>query len=315
MKPETCPICKNKDNLERVETFFGWDLYGCEVCDAQFWWPLKHPGKEFYEEEYDMVGVHGKNALSWGSKQFLKNTVIKLGKLLDIGCSSGDFLSAVQNKGFDVWGIDISNRSIAAAKMLYDLKNVYSETPETFSTRKDIPKFNVITFFEVIEHIDDPLAFMGQIKNMLVGGGYLAFSTPDRECLGGWHDAPPQHLFKWNERVLRYMLNLHGFKVIKIIREPISHTYFLYRFFKSVSPLSFGIVSWIKERIRSKLSNNIMKSDAAILKNKPVSLKIAEEGAKLKIILFKIIVLPLVVIGRLLRLKWQSIYIIAQYEN
>lgn len=315
MKPETCPICKNKDNLEMIETFFKWDLYECRNCDAQFWWPLKHPGKDFYEEEYDMVGVHGKNALSWGSKQFLKNTVIKSGKLLDIGCSSGDFLNAVQNKGFDVWGIDISNRSITAAKMLYDLKNVYSETLDTFSIKKNIPKFDAITFFEVIEHIDDPIKFVSQVKNMLKGGGLLAFSTPDRECLGGWRDTPPQHLFKWNEKVLRYMLDFHGFKIIKVIREPISYKYFFYYFFKGVSPFSFGIVSWIKGRIRSKLSNDIMKSDATILKNKPMSLKIAEGGAKLKVILFKIMVLPLVVIGRLLRLKWQSIYIVAKYEN
>lgn len=310
-----CPICKNSIDIKKIENYRQWDLFWCLECDAQFWWPLKHPGQKFYEESYDMTGIHNKEALGWGPKEFIKNPIAKSGRLLDVGCCSGDFLNAAQSLGFDVWGIDISRRSIAVAKVLYKLRNVYGETLESFSSRANIPKFDIITFFEVLEHLDDPMAFVNHTKSILKKGGYLVFNTPDRECLPGHRDTPPQHLFKWNEENLRYVLNAHNFNIIKTIREPISHKYFLYRFFHNHSPLSLGVVSKLKNRARNRLSVDIFKSDASILQNKPFFLKLAEAGASLKAGIFKILVSPAVFIGRLLGLKWQSIYIIAKYEN
>lgn len=313
MKPKNCPICKiRKDDFDQIEIFDKWKLYSCSNCDAQFWWPLRNLGQEWYEGAYDMTG---RGELSWGSRQFLKNPPIKTGILLDIGCCAGEFLNKARGLGFGVWGIDISHSAIETAKTIYNLKDVYAETADIFSKRQDIPRFDAVTLFEVIEHLDNPLEVLTDVKKIMKRGGYLAFSTPDRECLGGWRDVPPQHLFKWNEKNLRFMLNSLGFKVVTVIREPISSKYFFYRLFKGRSPFSLGIVSKIKNKFRSRSDRGGIQGDLAILKNKPLSLKIVEAGAKLKQGIFKILFLPAVIIGRLLGLKWQSIYIVAQYEN
>lgn len=314
-RTKVCPICHNNFSPEKKETFSKWSLYECRCCDVQFWSPLEHPGKQFYENEYDMVGAHGSQALSWGSREFLKDPSVKSGNLLDIGCSSGEFLIAAQQRGFAVWGIDISDRAVAAARVLYGLQNVYAEVLRTFSQRATLPRFDVVTFFEVIEHVDDPLTFISDARRLLKPGGYLVFSTPDRDCIGGWHDTPPQHLFRWNERSLRHFLHSQNFEVINVIREPISHRYFLYRFFGSDSALSLGIVSWVKKRIKIKLAASNVERDAAILKNKPLSLKLAEKGAMAKVKLFKFLIFPVVAMARLLGLKWQSIYIVAKLRG
>jgi len=313
MRIEICPVCQN-NNIEFLEKFSKWDLYWCRGCDAQFWWPLKHPGQKFYEEEYDPTGVHGKAALSWGNRQFLRDSILEKGKILDIGCSFGDFLNELQKRDFEAWGIDISERSIAVAKAL-NLRNVYGGTIEAFSARQNVPDFDVVTFFEVIEHLDDPRSFIKHSKKVLKNGGYLVLSTPDRECWGGWHDTPPQHLFKWNEKVLQYLLRSQGFEIVKVVREPISYKYFFYRFFKSASPLSFGFVAKIKEKLRKKLVSNKSSNDIDILKNKPNTLRLVEQAAKFKIGILKILFVPAVLAGRLLGLKWQSIYIVARLEE
>ncbi len=314
VKPSMCPICRSSDgDLFSIEHFNVWDLYGCNNCDAQWWEPLKHPGREFYEDAYDMVGSSGDNAIGWGNTQFIKNPPTHRGKLLDVGCCSGDFINVMRGKGFDVWGIDISRRTIDLARALYGLEHVYPETIEEFNTHGDTPKFDVVTFFEVIEHLDRPYEFIGEVKKVLESGGYLAFSTPDRECLRfGWHDSPPQHLFKWNERVLRYMLERQGFEVVTLIREPISAKYFSYLFFGSASPLSFGIASKIKSLLRKNRKEDPTKIDSALMSEQHALLKCVEHGAKLKKKVFSVLVAPLVLIGKILGLKWQSIYVVAK---
>lgn len=316
MKPLACPICHNGDgNLCFIEHFEEWDLWECENCGAEWWEPLKHPGRDFYEDAYDMIGSSGEGAIGWGNTQFIKNPPVLSGKLLDIGCCSGDFISKMQDK-LDVWGIDISRRTVNLAQTLYHLKNVYPETIEQFSKRSDIPEFDVVTFFEVIEHLDRPYEFIAEVKKVLKSGGYLAFSTPDRECLNfGWYDSPPQHLFKWNEKVLRYMLETQGFEVIDVIREPISSKYFSYLFFGGASPLSLGITSGIKSLLRRNKGGNTLRADSELVSEGAAILKYAEWGAKLKKNIFTVLVSPLVLIGRILGLTWQSMYIVAKLKE
>lgn len=311
-KPTQCPICKSRANFMYKESYEVWDLYECAACAAQWWNPLKHPGRDFYEEAYDMVGSHGHTAIGWGNTQLLNSSIPK-GKLLDIGCCSGDFIHEAQSKGFDVWGIDISRRTINQAKALYGLKNVYPEKIEDFSARRDIPKFDVVTFFEVIEHIEAPYEFIQDAKKVLRPGGYMILSTPDRDCVRfGWHDHPPQHIFKWNERVLRQMLEKQGFDVVTVKREPMSYSYFIYAIFGGATPLSFGVVSKIKNILRKKAPTELTEGDSEIILNEPKILQLAKKGAEIKMKVTRVLLFPAVMVATLFRLKWQSIYVVAR---
>lgn len=62
-------------------------LQQCRVCGVEFWDPLQHPGKEFYETS-DLHDIKGRRDLQWRHRQFLKNPPLAKGRLLDIGCGS-----------------------------------------------------------------------------------------------------------------------------------------------------------------------------------------------------------------------------------
>ena len=82
-------------------------------------------------------------------------------------------------------------------------------------------KFDIITFFEILEHQDNPKKFLKNIKNLLNLGGYIAGSVPNRKFLFSKYlcsylDTPPHHLLRFSplalENTLKY-LNFHNILV------------------------------------------------------------------------------------------------------
>jgi len=80
-------------------------------------------------------------------------------------------------------------------------------------------KFDIITFFEVLEHQDRPREFLDVIKSMLKPGGWTAGSVPNRES---WHtkkllrdvqqvDFPPNHFLRFSSNVLANCLHSLGY--------------------------------------------------------------------------------------------------------
>ena len=85
-------------------------------------------------------------------------------------------------------------------------------------------KFDVITFFEVLEHQDKPREFLEMVKGLLREGGYIAGSVPNRESIfqvemyrkNHWIDNPPHHFLRFSKSSFEKALNLSGFKEIKV---------------------------------------------------------------------------------------------------
>ncbi|GIW65027.1 MAG: hypothetical protein KatS3mg093_006 [Candidatus Parcubacteria bacterium] len=89
-------------------------------------------------------------------------------------------MKEVQKLGFEVWGIDFDKKSIEVAKNKFGLKNVFPMSLDEFvdfAKEKDL-KFDVITFFEVLEHQDKPREFLEQIKILLKPGGLYCWFCP-----------------------------------------------------------------------------------------------------------------------------------------
>jgi SAM-dependent methyltransferase len=86
-------------------------------------------------------------------------------------------------------------------------------------------KFDVITFFEVLEHQDKPREFLEMVKGLLREGGYIAGSVPNRERLFieiDWKyyhgDYPPHHFLRFSKSSLEKALNFAGFKDIEVYK-------------------------------------------------------------------------------------------------
>lgn len=142
----------------------------------------------------------------------------KEGKLLDMGCATGIFLKIAQKKGFEPFGVDSSSFAFTHIP-----KNLKAKVQKTTIGKAEFPDkfFNLVTMWDLIEHLFDPRSDLKHIKKFLKENGVLVIGTSDVESpwakLWGknWHFfAPPQHLYYFSKRTLRKLLNQAGFKII-----------------------------------------------------------------------------------------------------
>jgi len=225
-----CAGCRKEIDQDRVIQRFlyqpngqEYQLYHCSQCELDFWWPLEFYSK-FYEEQLPEHEVNsmGYRPLSSPAKLFFELFPFKNGKLLDVGCGEGAFLEQAAKSGFDVWGIDLDAKGINAAKKVRGLPNV-SESYLNKYAQKNNSSFNVVTFYEVLEHQVAPISFLENIKRCLKEGGYIAGSVPNRErILPGLHrasdlgDFPPAHFTRWSSSTLENFLKNQGFINVQI---------------------------------------------------------------------------------------------------
>ncbi|HMU40442.1 MAG TPA: methyltransferase domain-containing protein [Pseudomonadota bacterium] len=95
-------------------------------------------------------------------------------RLLDVGCSDGSFLSFSRDDGLDVTGIELVESAAARAKSRGFA--VQSLSLEQFKSNQ---KFDVLTAWDVIEHLPDLRAAFAKIDSLLKDDGVFLFSTPD----------------------------------------------------------------------------------------------------------------------------------------
>tara|TARA_B100000780_G_scaffold261631_1_gene214203 strand:- start:31291 stop:32061 length:771 start_codon:yes stop_codon:yes gene_type:complete len=93
------------------------------------------------------------------------------GKILDIGCGPGWFLSSLSSK-WDRHGIEVSSFASNVASKYGEIHNGLLET-------FDEKGFDVIVMNHVIEHIADPIPTLKKIKGMLNPNGIFIIGTPD----------------------------------------------------------------------------------------------------------------------------------------
>ncbi|MCK5451754.1 MAG: class I SAM-dependent methyltransferase [Candidatus Omnitrophica bacterium] len=200
----------------QIQDHGNYRLFHCPFCDLVFSHPMKHPGKDFYEKHYQTRFVEPP-VIRWAHKMFLNNSFIKKGTLLDIGCGRCDFLHLAQKIGFNVTGIDIDEASILEGKKRYGLQGLHIiMIDEMIDAFKD-KHFDVIAFFEVLEHMVEPNSFIKQVKYLLKKGGYVFLSVPNRSRLvKSKGDRPPKHFTRWNEKSLKVLLEKNDFEILDL---------------------------------------------------------------------------------------------------
>lgn len=276
-----CPLCEREVESVIVEDCEGgYKMLRCPLCKLEFAYPLKGPGKEGYERWYKRKAfqmgetdfyVDYASRLSSSRARRLRDYHIKtlryLGemqfascpKLLDAGCAEGSFIKALEELGFQVYGCDIAEKPIEFARRVYRLKNVISSSPQELPEAwKD---FDVITSFEVLEHVEKPLQFLQSLYRLLRPGGILFLSVPHYEILsskrkkrGGEWDRPPEHLTRWPSETLIFSLEKVGFSpaYIKILQAGEWET-----FLDAVLPTEIENIywEWWEKKARGKRGN------------------------------------------------------------
>ena len=142
------------------------------------------------------------------------------GRLLDVGCGYGAFVSAMRERGWDAEGVDPSPAVVAAAARKG--RQVRLGTLEGLESEVGI--YDAITMFYVLEHLPDPIGALRKVSALLVPGGTLLLRVPHTtplvqflSCfgLGGALYDPPYHLYDFSPVVLRKMLQRTGFADVR----------------------------------------------------------------------------------------------------
>ncbi len=227
-----CNICETEvSENEYLEIFISnfnkqeYKLYECSNCKLQWWEPLKII-PEFYEQEgeegYIVFHLGLRKKMLPNQRKFINRFKNNPGKLLDVGCGDGIFLKEAQKYGFEVWGIDIDRKSINSCQARFGLKNTFAMSLDEFVVfaKENGLRFDYITFFEVLEHQDNPRRFLEDVKKLLKDGGYIAGSVPNRDSYivilngrkCGKSDYPPHHFLRFNIVALENAFIRAGFK-------------------------------------------------------------------------------------------------------
>jgi SAM-dependent methyltransferase len=142
------------------------------------------------------------------------------GRLLDVGCAAGFFLEAAR-RHYDVTGVELSQFASEHARREFGLRVL---TGDVSNVSLDGEEFDVVTLWNTIEHLSDPLRAVRSIASLTRPGSLLVLSTGDasgplaRRDLRGWNlMAPPYHLFFFSPRTIDLLLATAGFRLRRIV--------------------------------------------------------------------------------------------------
>ncbi|MFQ3661411.1 MAG: class I SAM-dependent methyltransferase [Chloroflexaceae bacterium] len=128
------------------------------------------------------------------------------GDILDVGCGRGYGFDVLQSLDGTRTGLDISLQFLREAQRKYASVSLVQATGELLPFRSR--SFDTIIAFEVIEHLDDDVAFLNELKRLIRPGGVIALSTPNRIVSSGGNKQPlnPFHVREYTAEEFRSLL-------------------------------------------------------------------------------------------------------------
>jgi SAM-dependent methyltransferase len=223
-----CTIC-NTDSPFLLKKD-GYDLYKCPSCGLVFVHP--QPKSDFLKEKvYSFesgyqsnkkgdFGDHPKDTKTNKIFDILADLEIE-GNLLDVGCSSGEFMHYAELEGFTSYGVELNRRTAEVAKS-HGL-NVFNGYLQDAKYADEF--FDVIFLGDVIEHVPSPRDLIAECTRILKKGGVIVISTPNLDCLWSkmtfklwkwfkipWSSVtPPYHLFQFSVGNLYRLMRSFGY--------------------------------------------------------------------------------------------------------
>ncbi len=275
MEEVKCAICRERGDskLYLVSEAEGrsFRYERCISCGLIFLNPRPGAGEilAYYDEEY--YGQGKQKFRTWIEVPrlfFARQRVRRVqrflphnGRALDIGCGQGTFLNLLKREGWEVFGTELSekqaNRAIEAGLSVWmgDLRE--DHFPSAF--------LDLVTLWEVIEHLPQPAEVIRRIRPMLKKRGIVAISTPNPEGLQArvfrenWFALDiPRHLYLFSPKTLEQLMAQEGFRLIHLGH--LSFEQDPYGWLQSsLNRLSFaenGLYTFIKNRARNGTALN-----------------------------------------------------------
>ncbi|MBN2149100.1 MAG: class I SAM-dependent methyltransferase [Anaerolineales bacterium] len=247
VKCDLCGADQPRSFLQTVDRFSGqsFHLVTCQQCGLLYLTP--RPTQEelgaYYPDHYEAYHDPDQTLSAsdrWHARRMLDMQVDfverfqrERGRLLDVGCATGDFIRAAQTRGWQVQGIELNERVAQVARDRYGL-SVISGTLESATTSQPtvdadmgrsvaaISQPTVITMWDVLEHLPSPREALKRCHQLLAPGGLLIFSIPNLDSFDrylfrsewiGWD--PPRHFNLFSHAVLLRLFQETGFAFVE----------------------------------------------------------------------------------------------------
>jgi 2-polyprenyl-3-methyl-5-hydroxy-6-metoxy-1,4-benzoquinol methylase len=218
----SCPTCQS--NRERVIFRKNGGTYVmCGSCSMVYLNPVFRDDElqKYYENNNTVqAGAHQTESEFYTTiyKQGLGSLMpfVSSGRILDIGCSSGLFLDIARVFGFDTCGIELNS---AERRIASNRGHTIWGSPLEKINRGE--RFNVITLWDVFEHIKDGSALLGEMRERLTVGGVVFLQVPNVASLASralWDRCNMfdgiEHVNLYSPSTIRLLAEKQGFEIL-----------------------------------------------------------------------------------------------------
>jgi SAM-dependent methyltransferase len=228
---EPCPICGQRGArawLRGPDRLHGrheeYTLVRCPACTLVW---LSNPPKpsemhlHYTDAYHKLISGGGENSPArWGFRKVALDKYKQTGALLDLGCSSGSFLEFIQSESWKLYGIEMSAEEARIAEQRSKAKVFVGDVLDAPFARES---FDVITCFDVLEHLYEPKRVMARVAEWLRPGGIFYALVPNVDSAEGrvfgsyWHGLElPRHLFHYSPASLKFLADSAGLREVSL---------------------------------------------------------------------------------------------------
>jgi SAM-dependent methyltransferase len=200
------------------------DIYRCASCTFVFNEPAS--GAEDHLERYTRVDdpqyleQRASRRATYGRELDRLEELCAGRELLDVGCYAGFFLEQARERGWRVAGVEPSKWAAAFARRELGLE-VWQGPIEGYLPEDPARRFDLVTLWDVLEHLSDPLTVLRRLRDLLRPRGLLAFTTHNldapiaRALRGRYPFFMEMHTVHLNDRTRDLLLDSTGFALVE----------------------------------------------------------------------------------------------------
>jgi SAM-dependent methyltransferase len=189
----------------------------CQGCGFRFFDPSLAGNEAFYREleegeaYYAQARPEFQRTLGFARRNRLR-------RVLDVGCGSGAFLDLARQAGCETCGVELN--SVAGRKAAAKGHRVFSRLLRELDRSQTGGGFDLISFFQVLEHVAEPAKVLEQASLFLNPGGWISVSLPSSEGVCRLarlepHQWPPHHISLWRPADLPQLGRAAGLKLVQ----------------------------------------------------------------------------------------------------
>ncbi len=190
------------------------------------------------------------------------------GRILDIGCGTGDLLSVCEKDGWQISGTEPNIKARELATQKINSSECLKEDLNQFSEKGN---FDIISMWHVLEHVPNLDEYIKKLKELLTADGHLIIAVPNFKSYDAIHYKEfwaaydvPRHLWHFSEKSIRHIFGEQDFELVNT-RPLIFDSFYVsllsekYKTGKSnlFSALKTGLVSNLKARRTEEFSSRI----------------------------------------------------------